>query len=107
MHDVGMGFLDLVKEHYGIGTAPDRFGKLAAFFITDIAGRRTDQSGSGELLHVFRHVDLDEGVGISGHKFMTASSWPMTCCLVAFHGEKLLRLLLFHLLERNGWSPSK
>ena len=62
VEDIGVGFLDLVEEDHGIRPAPDRFRKLAAFLVTDISRRRTDQARSGELLHVFRHVEADHGL---------------------------------------------
>ena len=64
-----MRFLDFVEEHDRVGPAPDRFGKLAAFLVTDIARRRTDQPRGGELFHVLRHVDLDQRVAIAEHEF--------------------------------------
>ncbi len=68
VHDVRMGLLDLVEKHHGIRTATHRFGKLAAFLVTDVARRRADQTAGGEFLHVFRHVDLDERLGIAEHE---------------------------------------
>ena len=62
VHDVRMGFFDFVEEHHGVGTATHRFGELAALFVSDITGRRTDETAAGEFLHVLGHVDLDERV---------------------------------------------
>ena len=68
MHDVGMGLLDFVEEDDRVGTAADRFGELTSLLMADITGRRSDEPGGGELLHVLRHVDLDERVGIAKHE---------------------------------------
>ncbi len=40
--------------------ASDGLCQLTAFFIADISGRRSDQSGNGEFLHVFTHIDPDD-----------------------------------------------
>ena len=55
-----MRLLDLVEEHDGERLAPHGLGELAAFFVTDIARRRADEPADGVLLHVLRHVELDE-----------------------------------------------
>ena len=57
VEDVGVGLLDLVEEHHLVRPAADRLGQLAAFFVADVAGRRTDQPRHRELLHVLAHVD--------------------------------------------------
>ena len=54
-----MGFLDLIKEDHTVGLAPDGFGQLSAFLIPHISRRSSDQSGYGEFLHIFTHVDTD------------------------------------------------
>jgi hypothetical protein len=59
--------LDFVEQHDRVGLAPHGFGELAAFLVADIARRRADEAGNGELLHVFRHVDLDDRVLIAEH----------------------------------------
>src|SRR5947199_255654 len=45
-----------------------RFRKLAPFLVTHITRRRADQTRGGEFLHVFRHVDLNQCVGIAEHE---------------------------------------
>ena len=62
VEDVGVGLLDLVEQHHGVGPTPDRLGELAAFLIADVAGRRADQARHRVLLHVLRHVEADHGV---------------------------------------------
>ena len=74
MHHVGMRFFDFVEEHDRVGPAPDGFGKLPAFLVTDVARRRADQARGGEFFHVLRHVDLDERVGIAKHELGQGAS---------------------------------
>src|SRR5436190_4903058 len=61
MRDVGMRLLDLVEQHHGIGTAPDRFRQLAALLVPDVARRRPDEARHGVPLLVLGHVDPDHG----------------------------------------------
>ena len=60
VENVVVGLLDLVEENHAVGPAADGFGKLAAFLVTDVAGRRADEPGHGVFLHVFAHVDADD-----------------------------------------------
>ena len=55
-----MSLFHFVKEDDGVGFAADGFGQLAAFLIADVSGRRSDQAGHRELLHVFAHIDADQ-----------------------------------------------
>src|ERR1700680_874030 len=64
----GMSLFDLIEQHNRIGAPSNRFGKLTAFFVAHIAGRRTDQARRGESLHVLRHVDLNQSVGVTKHE---------------------------------------
>ena len=52
--------LDFVEQYDRIGLAAHLLGELAAFLVPNVTGRRADQSGDVELLHVFAHVELDE-----------------------------------------------
>ena len=65
MHDIRMRLFDLIEQHNRVGTAPNRFGKLTAFFVAHIARRRTDQALRGKFVHVLRHVDLNQSVGVT------------------------------------------
>ena len=67
LQDIRMGLLHLVKEDDGVGTAADGLGQLAALLVAHVARGRADQPGDSELLHVLRHVDLDEGVLVAEH----------------------------------------
>src|SRR5256886_9482384 len=64
-----MRFFYFIEENDRIGPAPDGFGKLAAFLITDVTRRRADQSRDGVFLHILAHVDPDHGVLVVEQKF--------------------------------------
>ena len=66
--DVGVGLLDLVEQDDRIGPAADLLGELAAFLVADVARRSADQPRDVVLLHVLRHVDLDQRVGVAEHE---------------------------------------
>src|SRR5207237_4502888 len=42
--------------------APDRFGKLPGFLVTDVTWRCTNQSRNCVFLHVFAHVDANHRI---------------------------------------------
>ena len=69
MHDIRVGFFHFIEKDHRIRAAAHGLAELTAFLVPDIAGRRADEAGGGELFHVFRHVDLDERVGIAEHEF--------------------------------------
>ena len=69
MHHIWVRFFDFVEQDHGIRATTHGFGKLTTFFITDIAGRRTDQTAGGVFLHVLGHVDLDQRIGGAKHEF--------------------------------------
>ena len=62
IEDVRMGLFDLVKQDDGVGFAAHLLGQLAALFVTDVARRRADEAGDGELFEVLAHVDTDQRV---------------------------------------------
>ena len=64
-----MRLLDFVEEHDRVGTAADLLGELAAFFVADVARRRADQARDRMLLHVFGHVDAQQGALVVEEKF--------------------------------------
>src|SRR5262249_15553808 len=57
VEDVAMGFLDLIKQDHGIGAPSNGLGELTAYFISDIAWRRSDKASDGMFLLIFRHID--------------------------------------------------
>ena len=60
VEDVRVRLFDLVEEHDAIGLAAHGLGELTALVVADVSGRRSDQAGHAEFLHVFRHIDADE-----------------------------------------------
>ena len=68
VEDVGVGLLDFVEQHHGVGPAADLLGQLAAFLEADVARRGADQPADVVLLHVLAHVDLDQGVLVAEHE---------------------------------------
>ena len=67
IHHVRMRLLDFVEENDGIGFAADLFGELAGLVVADIAGRRTDNAGDGELLHKLGHIQPDQALRAVEH----------------------------------------
>ena len=62
VEDVRVGLLDLVEQDHGERPPADLLGELAAFLVTDVAGRGSEQPGHRVLLHVLAHVELDQRV---------------------------------------------
>ena len=60
--DIRMGFFDFIEKDDAVGAAADFFGELATLFVADVAWRRADEAGDVKLLHVFGHIELDEGI---------------------------------------------
>ena len=54
---VGVGLLNLVKQHHAVGLAAYSLCQLTTLVVAYVARRRTHQSRDGMLLLVFRHVD--------------------------------------------------
>mmetsp|Transcript_33134 Transcript_33134/g.72240 ORF Transcript_33134/g.72240 Transcript_33134/m.72240 type:complete len:942 (-) Transcript_33134:128-2953(-) len=59
---IGMGLLDLVEQHHGVGTATDGLGKLTTLVVSDVAGGRADELGDGVALHELGHIQPHHGV---------------------------------------------
>ena len=53
---IGVGFLNLVEQHYGVGLASDGFGQLSALVVSYISRRGTYETRYGEFLLIFAHV---------------------------------------------------
>ena len=68
VENIRVGLLYLVQQDAGVGLAPDGLRQLAAFLIADIARRRSHQAGDGELLHILRHIQPDEGILTAEHE---------------------------------------
>ncbi len=60
--DIGMGFFDFVKKDDAVRTTADFFGELTTLFVADVSWGGTDEAGDIKLLHVFGHIELDEGI---------------------------------------------
>ena len=69
VHDIRMGLLDLVEKHHTVRTAPHGLAQLAAFLVAHVPRRTANEPARRELLHVFRHVDLDESIRVAKHEF--------------------------------------
>ena len=54
-----MSLFDLVKQHDTVRLSADSFGQLAAFLVSHISRRCSDQSGYGVFLHILAHIDPD------------------------------------------------
>ena len=59
IEDVRVSLLDLVEQHHGERLAANLLGQLATLFVTDIAGRRTEQPRNRVLLAELAHVEAD------------------------------------------------
>ncbi len=66
---VRMGFFNFVKQDHAIRFAPDKFGEIAAFLITHISRRRTDQPCYRMFFHVLGHVYAHHGLFVVKQKF--------------------------------------
>src|ERR1700687_385260 len=55
-----MRLLDFIEQDDRVGGTLHAFGELAAFFVTDVSRRRTDQLRDRMFLHEFGHVEADE-----------------------------------------------
>ncbi len=60
IEDVAVGLFDLVQKKHRVRVAPHLFGKLTAFAVAHIAGRRSDELGDGVTLHILAHVQANE-----------------------------------------------
>ena len=62
VEEVRVRLLDFIQQDDGVRVALDLLGQLPALFVTDVAGRRSDQFRHRVLLHVLRHVEADQRV---------------------------------------------
>ena len=63
IHNIGVSLFDLVKEDYGIRSSSDLLRKLSAVVVTYVSGRGSHDSGHGELIHKFAHIETNESFG--------------------------------------------
>ena len=56
-----MGFFNFVKQHNAVGAAAHGLGQLPALLVSDIAGRCADQPCHGVPLHIFGHIQAQQG----------------------------------------------
>ena len=62
VEDVRMRLLALVQEDDRELLPAHRLRELPALVVADVSGRRPDEPGDGELLHVLRHVEAHHRV---------------------------------------------
>ena len=65
VEDIRVSLLDLIEEDDREGTTTDLFGELAAFVVTDVAGRSTEETRGGVLLRELGHIELDQRILIT------------------------------------------
>ena len=58
---VRVRLFDFVQQDHRVRLAAHGLRERAGVFVTDVPRRRTDEPRHGELLHVFAHVDADQG----------------------------------------------
>ena len=54
---IRMRLLNLIEQHNAVRMTSHRLGQLTALVISDVSGRRSDQSRHTELLHVLSHIN--------------------------------------------------
>jgi len=106
IEDIRMGFFNFVKQDDRIGAAADFLRQLAAFFVTHIAWRRTNQLGHVEFLHVLGHIDPDHGIFVAKHDL---SQCPGQFCLANTGGaeEDEGTGRTFRILEAEAAAPDR
>ncbi len=62
IENIGVSFFYFIEQNHGKRFSSDSFGQLAALFVTDVAGRRSDKTADGMRFHVFAHVDADHRI---------------------------------------------
>ncbi|CNI75476.1 Protein of uncharacterised function (DUF3170) [Yersinia similis] len=60
VNNIGVRFLNFIKQHHAVRAFAHRFSQNAALTVTDIARRRTFQLRNGVRLLIFGHVDGDQ-----------------------------------------------
>ena len=67
--DIRMRLFDLVKQHHLIGPPPHCLGQHAAFVVSDVSRRCTDQPRDRVLFHELAHIEAHHGVVVVKQKF--------------------------------------
>ena len=62
VEDIGVRFLDLVKQHHRVRALTHGLRKLTALVEAHVARRRTHQARHAVLFHIFGHVEGDKRV---------------------------------------------
>ena len=62
IEDIRVCLFDLVEQHDGERLAADLLSELTALFVTDVAGRRTEEPRNSVLLAELTHVEADQRV---------------------------------------------
>src|SRR5712691_3393653 len=61
IENVRMRLFDFVEKHHRIRMSANLLGELASFFVSNVARRCTDEARHRVLLHIFGHVDAQQG----------------------------------------------
>ena len=68
VENVGMGLLNLVEQHDGVGVTAHTLSELASLLIADVSRRSADETAGVERLGVLAHVNADEGILRTEHE---------------------------------------
>ena len=60
---IGVSLFDFIKKYNRIGATTLLLSQLSAFFVANVARRRTHKARHVEFLHIFAHVDTDKCIG--------------------------------------------
>ena len=58
--DFGVCFFDFIQQQYTVWLFRDGFREQSALVVTNISGRRTNQSRYRVSFHVFRHIEAQQ-----------------------------------------------
>ena len=53
-------FLYFIEQHDAVRLSADGFGQLTALLVSDISGRRADQTADAEFFHILGHINADQ-----------------------------------------------
>ena len=69
IEDIRMSLFDLIEEHHAVGATPHCLRQFSTFLVTDVSGRRADQSAYRVAFHELAHVQTDHGVFVIEQNF--------------------------------------